>query len=170
MTSSENSIACIGCGALVPDSNGPTHKYLDASPGCFALFSEVLANEYSDFRYARVHHLTTDTYPLQHPGTPSPQTIQSAAVHLISLYLTLERDFDPMQAAQVKQKASQHKQHFAWLDPPATFGEITIVDVHAAPDANAHIEIVSQWAKAVWTAWHAYHEMIHDWARRFGFA
>jgi len=30
---------CPGCGALYPPSDGPTHRYLGASAGCFALFS-----------------------------------------------------------------------------------------------------------------------------------
>ena len=65
-------IACTGCGALVPDTPGPTHRYIGASPQCWALFGEVLAREYSDFRYASVHQLTVDSYAAQHPGTPSP--------------------------------------------------------------------------------------------------
>lgn len=56
-------IACIGCGALVPDSDGPTLRYPDAaSPGCWAVFGEILAREYGEFGYPDVHHLTVDAY------------------------------------------------------------------------------------------------------------
>lgn len=56
------SAPCPGCGALVPSSDGPTHPYLGASPGC-------------------------------------------------------------------------------WV-PPASPGEVTVLDVHAAPDAVRHAERV----------------------------
>jgi len=32
-------LPCPGCGALYPPSDAPTHRYLGASAGCFALFS-----------------------------------------------------------------------------------------------------------------------------------
>ena len=73
---------CPGCGALAPRSDGPAHRYLGASPGCWAIFGEVLAREYSDQRYWPVHHLTVDAYAIQHPGEPSTQTIQPASLRL----------------------------------------------------------------------------------------
>ena len=87
---------CVGCGALVPEIEGPTHRYLGASPGCWAVYGEVLEKEYGDYlRYAPVHRLTVDAYAAQHPGVPSPQSIQSVAVHLIRLHLVLERGLRP---------------------------------------------------------------------------
>jgi Family of unknown function (DUF5946) len=46
-------VPCLGCGALVPDSDGPgpTHAYMLASPGCWALYGEVSSREYSDLAY-----------------------------------------------------------------------------------------------------------------------
>src|SRR5687768_12382269 len=82
---------CAGCGALVPDSDGPTHAYIGASPGCWAVFGEVTAREYGDYRYASTHRFTVDVYAAQHPGPPERRSIQSVAVHLISLHLALEK-------------------------------------------------------------------------------
>lgn len=31
----EKRVPCPGCGARFPDRNGPTHRYLEASPGCW---------------------------------------------------------------------------------------------------------------------------------------
>ena len=78
----ESRIPCIGCGALVPQQDGPTHRYMESSPGCWAIYCEVLAQEYSDIAFATAHRLTVDAYAVQHPGTPSPQSIQSIGVHL----------------------------------------------------------------------------------------
>ncbi len=68
---------CVGCGALVLDIEGPTHRYLGVLPGCWALYGEVLKREYSDHREWLVHRLTVDAYAVQHQGESSPQTIQS---------------------------------------------------------------------------------------------
>ncbi len=76
------SVSCFSCGALAPDIDGPVHRYMDSSPGCWALFGEVLAREYSDYNYASHHRLTVDAYAVQHPGKPSPPSIGSVAVHL----------------------------------------------------------------------------------------
>lgn len=162
MTTSDKQETCIGCGALVPMSDGPVHAYLGASAGCWAIFGEVMAREYSDFRYAKVHHLSVDAYALQHPGTPQPQTIQSAAVHLISLYRQLEHGDNAMEAAQVKQRATQFKDRFTWLEPPESLGAMTIMDVYAADDANKHVAIVTEWAQVVWQAWADHHPVV-DW-------
>lgn len=39
---------CFSCGGLYPNVDGPVHKYMDSSPGCWAIYGEVLAKEYSD--------------------------------------------------------------------------------------------------------------------------
>ena len=40
-------IQCFACCALVPDIDGPTHKYMLSAPGCWKLYGEILAKEYS---------------------------------------------------------------------------------------------------------------------------
>ena len=67
---------------------------MESSPGCWAAFGEVLALEYSEASYARAHRLSVDAYAVQHPGRPSPQSVQSVALHLISLCLILEQGLD----------------------------------------------------------------------------
>ena len=41
-------VNCMGCGGLVPDITGPTHEYMESSPGCWQAYGEVLGREYSD--------------------------------------------------------------------------------------------------------------------------
>ena len=159
-------IACLGCGARVPDVEGPTHRYLGASPGCWAVFGEVLAREYSDFRYGRAHQLAVDAYAAQHPGEPSPQTIQSVAVHLLSLYWILERGRSASEAARGRQRVAVRKSDFVWLAPPSSPGEITVVDVQAAASPEAHLERAHDWARSVWDAWSEHHETVRRWAQR----
>jgi hypothetical protein len=93
------------------------------------MYGEVLAREYSDPASAKAHRLTVDAYAVQHPGKPSPQTIQSVAIHLSSLCLVLERGFDPGRATAAMQTLAKHKASFVWLPPPESLGERTVVDV-----------------------------------------
>lgn len=158
-------IACIGCGAQVPDIDGPTHKYLGASPGCWKIYSDVLAKEYGDPEYMKVHRLTVDAYSLQHLGTESPQTIQSMNLHLMALCAALEHnveyDFIP-KIMNRRLKEYKDKEIFSWLNPPPSLGSITIVEVAKATTLREHTEIVNAWARDVWQQWHEHHELIEE--------
>jgi len=142
---------------------GPTHRYMESSPGCWQLYGEVLAREYSDRAFWISHRLTVDAYAVQHPGQPSPQSIQSVAVHLISLHLLLDRKVAPGYAIRAIRAAVTVSGRFTWLPPPASMGAVTVVDVHAARDAPDHADRVRAWAAAAWLAWSPYHATIRSW-------
>ncbi|UCF68128.1 MAG: hypothetical protein JSV80_02175 [Acidobacteriota bacterium] len=164
MELSKKTIRCRGCRALVLDTAGPTHRYVGASPGCWQLYGEVLAREYSNVRFAAVHGLTVDCYAVQHPGTPSPQTIRSVARHLIRLHLVLEREFDPRQATRAMQNAGLKKGDLKWLEPPASPGSTTVLDVRRAADPIEHRDRVLAWSRSVWQAWTPHHATVRRWA------
>ncbi|BAU43276.1 hypothetical protein O77CONTIG1_03104 [Leptolyngbya sp. O-77] len=154
---------CLGCSAMVPFSSGATHEYLLASPGCWAMYGDVLAREYSDAAYASVHRLTVDAYAVQHPGVPSPQSIQSVALHLISLCLVLECGFDMDQATRAMRQHTHRKSDFVWLTPPSHLGDKTVLEVWQAQDAATHIQAVWDWARSAWSAWESHHQQIRQW-------
>ena len=154
---------CPGCGGLFEDNPGPTHRYLEASPGCWAAYGEVLVREYSDPAYYRIHRLTVDSYAVQHPGRPSPQSIQSVAVHLISLCLVLENNVDVQRATAAMQTAVKTKGRFVWLTPPTSLGVVTVAEVCAAKHADEHVKQVYSWAKSAWQAWAPHHATVRSW-------
>ena len=156
-------LKCMGCGGSFADIQGPTHRYLESPPGCWAAYGEVLVREYSDPAYFRIHRLTVDAYAVQHPGHPSPQSIQSVAVHLISLCLVLEREVDVQRATRAMQQAVKTKGRFVWLDPPTSLGTVTVADVQSAKNAEEHQKLVRAWADSAWSAWLQYHETIYKW-------
>jgi hypothetical protein len=156
-------IACPGCGRLYPHFDGPTHPYIGASPGCWAVYGEVLAREYGEFGYPDVHRLTVDAYAAQHPGVPSAQSIQSVAGHLIGLYLALERGF-PSRVVTSAIRAAAARGGFVWLEPPADRGHIAVRDVIGATNLNDHTARVQEWATAVWSAWSPHAARIRAWA------
>ncbi len=155
---------CTGCGAPVRVTDGPTHPYIGASPGCWAIYGEVLAREYGEYAYPPVHRLTVDAYAAQHPGVPSRRSIQSVAVHLIGLHLTLERGYEPERATAAIRDVLARAQDFVWLEPPASRGAVTVVDVVEARDLAEHTERVEAWAGSIWEAWKPHHDTIRRWA------
>ncbi len=157
---------CSGCGAVVPDLDGPTHRYSGASPRCWRLYGEVLGREYADYsRFAPVHRLTVDAYAAQHPGTPSPQAIGSVGAHLVRLHLQLESGLPHDRANDAMLEISSRlKEGFVWLDPPASPGDATVLDVLDAPGPDEHMARVRGWAASVWEAWASHHETVRRWA------
>lgn len=173
---------CPACGARVPAGDGPAHPYYGAAPGCWALYGEVLAREYSDYRFARRHRLTADAYAAQHPGRSEDlRAVQSVAVHLVGLCLSLEppaalspgRELAPLLQAAAADRSAGYRR----LPPPADLGAVTVADVHAAVQtddrgepngahAAAHLAAVERWAASVWAAWAAHHGEVRGWAAR----
>jgi Family of unknown function (DUF5946) len=163
MLQSTNTIRCIGCAALVPDIAGPTHRYMESSPGCWAIYGEVLAREYSNPAYGIMHRLTVDAYAVQHPGKRSSQSIQSVAIHLLRLYLILERGYTDASAAKAMPILARHKGSFYWMDPPPSLGDETVLHVRSAKDPTAYEQAVWEWARSAWQAWAPHHEQIRLW-------
>jgi len=143
---------CEACGAPVA---GVT--------ACRALFDELLAREFGDYRYARLHRLTVDTYALQHPEEYM-RSAKSFVAHLTGICAAMETD----EAAAVNQSVQQ------WLNgpkaierphdvPPGKRGELTIVDVHDATDPDDYLRRLQDWARSAWMAWAAHHDMARQW-------
>ena len=139
---------CEDCGAVV--AQGKT--------GCLNLFEEILAREFSDYRYGKIHRLTVDAYSLQHPAAYM-RSGKSFAAHLTGMCAAFEYD-DTLALNQAVQK---------WLstnptiDKPAGLpeqrGSITIIHIHTARDAEEHTIRVREWAQDVWTAWSDHHDL-----------
>ena len=144
-------------------TNGPMHRYMESSPGCWAAYGEVLAREYSDAAYASMHQLTVDAFAVQHPGRPSAQSIQSVALHLIRLCLLLECGLEIGRANEAMLKATESKKKFVWLPPPPVRGAVTVGDVHGANTSQEHVTRVRQWAESAWQAWEPHHSQIRAW-------
>jgi hypothetical protein len=160
-------IACPGCGALVPDIQGPTHNYIESAPGCWAAYGEILQREYGEFEYPPVHRLTVDVYAVQHPGRALRRASQSVALHLVSLCLMIEYGKTPEEAMRGMMGVLAHRPALGWLTPPDTRGEITVLQVRGAADEPEHEQRVRAWARSVWNAWGAHHQTIHEWLKRF---
>jgi len=158
--------ACPGCGVVLPAVDGPVHRYMESSAACWARYGEILAREYSDPELMQeCHRLTTDTFAVQHPGRPSPQSIQSVAIHLIALHAVLDLGLSHEQTRALLSRAADNMQ-FQWLDRPANLGAVTVADVARAGSNAEHIEAVRSWANAAWQAWSPHHAQVRAWMER----
>jgi hypothetical protein len=137
---------------MFPDIDGPTHRYMESSPGCWAAYGEVLAREYSNPPLMGVHRISVDTYAIQHPGKPSRQTIQSVNCHLLRLLLMVDRGLPQDKANDVMSKFI-HAEGLMWLDPPASVGALTVASVLPCVEMEAHKAAVHAWARSALDAW-----------------
>ena len=145
--------SCPECGAPV----------LGGRDACQRLFDEVLAREFGDYRYARVHRLTVDVYSLQHPAEYM-RSAKSYAAHLTGMYVAIEEDV----MAETNRAVQQ------WLNGPRRLprpgdaaprqrGVLTIIHVHGAGDPEDHVRRVREWALSTWEAWRDYHQVARQW-------
>lgn len=143
-----DSDTCGDCGAVV--ANGKS--------GCLGLFEEILAREFSDYRYGKIHRLTVDTYALQHPDRYM-RSGKSFAAHLTGMCAALEYE-DPFALNQVVQRwLSTNPQINKPTRIPEHRGNLTITYIHSASDTDEHVKRVREWAQAVWPAWSQHHDL-----------
>ena len=156
---------CPGCHArYLPHVGDETHPYIGASPACWSTFGEVLAREFGDVAFGRVHRHTVDVYAAQHPGTDDRRQRQSVALHLVGICHWLEHGlaFDRLNA--ITQRLANEDRPWPWLTPPTSF-PITVGDVLVARDGPEHVGLVREWAETTWAAWAAHHDTVRAWAR-----
>jgi hypothetical protein len=162
---------CPGCGAALPKSDGPTHRYIGASAACWVIFSNLSNAGEPPLVPSPWNNLLTDAYAAQHPGTPSPQAIQSVAIHLLTLYGVFVRGIAPGNAMWIRQralrdKAAQHK-HFHWLTPPRFEGSLTVADIVQLPTPAARTAQVQVYVAQVWDLWSQDHRStVEGWYNR----
>jgi hypothetical protein len=156
----EGRVPCIGCGALVPDSEGPTHRYIGASPGCWAIYTELGAR---GLAATELSMLVVDAYAVQHPGVPGRQSTPSVWVHLITLHLILEAAWPTSRAIRLRAAAADAFDRWPWLEPPISMGALTVVDVVEAAERDA--TVVERWVRGAWDAWRDHHAAVRSQAR-----
>ncbi len=155
---------CVGCGSMLEPITGPTHRYMLSSPACFALYSEVLAHEYSDPALMQIHRLTVDAFAVQHPGDGSTrQAIQSVGLHLARLGMQLEQLRRPEEANDIMLVLGKHKSELVSLKPPKRY-TMTVSDVAKFAGKPEHARLVKEWAQSAWDDWSDHHAYIIQWA------
>lgn len=163
---------CPNCTALLPPHDGPTHRYIGASAACWALYSALNVGEppVAPTPYAS---LMVDAYAAQHYGVPSPQAIQSVAVHLLTLYGVLEEGLAVEQALWLRTrplrdgKTAKHSR-FHWLTPPDFTGSLTVADIVQATTPAERAVVTQRYVESVWSIWAAQAQAtVAQWYERY---
>ncbi len=147
---------CPICGAEVPPSDGPVHAYVPSSPGCWALFGAVQADEMQRFRYpSSARRIVVDAYLAQHPGDGRDRRDrQSVFLHLIGLCAVLERGSDAKRATTALRRALDGRPDFPMLQRSKGPGDLTITSMVGASDLADYEARARRWGAAVWGSWH----------------
>ena len=155
---------CPGCAGEFPDVDGPTHRYMTSSPGCWAAFGEVLAADYSQPSRMAFHQVVVDSYAAQHPGDGSRQAAQSVGLHLMTLCLFLEHDVDPAQGPRLHQQMID-RPAFRPLERTGP-GALTVAHLHGGDPRKQAFA----WGRAVWDSYAPSHDVVRTWLRQAGFS
>lgn len=150
-------VPCIGCGGLVPDVDGPVHRYMDASPGCWRAYTELLVGVLPPSPLAP---LTVDAYAVTHPGVPGPQSTPSVWIHLVTMCFVLERGWRVDQVVRLRRLVADSFAGWPWLPPPTTMSPVTAIDLSAAAldgDLSAAAALGDAWVESAWVAWAGQH-------------
>lgn len=139
---------CEDCGADVAQGKA----------GCLQLFEEILAREFSDYRYGKIHRLTVDSYSLQHPQAYM-RSGKSFAAHLTGMCAALEYEDPPAVNRAVQKWLSSNPKIDKPLHLPDQRGNLTIRYIHCASNVEEHTQRVREWARDVWRAWSEHHEL-----------
>ena len=164
---------CPDCGVKLPPVDGPRHRYIGASAACWALFAALNNAGEPPLASGKWNGLITDAYAAQHPGTPSPQAIQSVAVHVLALYGVIERGRPHGQAQWLRLRALDERYgpkrgRFHWLTPPDLTKTEPLTSITTPSTPAARTAAVEIYVKSVLHAWQAAHEKtIAGWYEQF---
>lgn len=152
-------VGCPGCGLELPAEPGAgSHRYFNASPECWGVFGEVLAEDYGDaMRFAATHQLSVDAYAAQHAGGAHPQ--RSVTIHLVGLQLVLEAGLRPTAVPPLLQALATATQRWPPLELPSRRWTLTVGEVALAEEP---VTVVRAWAEEVWQAFEASHRSIRQ--------
>jgi len=176
---------CPGCGALFPEHDGPTHRYIGASAGCWALISwwivsgetgitELVAQSRIPDAHVPVpahgdapliELLWGDAYGVQHHGGNSAQAIQSVAVHLLDLHGIISGE--TTRPGWAIERALRVRGAFRKLDPPPLGSALTFRHLFAGGGVGTPVTR-SQYVVSVYEAWMALHRsIVEQWYERY---
>ena len=130
--------------------------------GCEAIFQEVIARDFSDPLYFRVHRMLVDVYSLQHPARYCASA-KSFAAHFTGIACLLEHGGNRATGSEKLRAWLNGGAKIAKPELPAFRGALTIADVRGAADPAAHERAVEAWARSTWAAYAPLHALARGW-------
>ena len=160
---------CPGCKASLEPVDGPTHRYIGASPACWQIYTTLVAGGYAIVGADQYGSLMVDAYAAQHPGVESPQARQSVAVHLLTLWAILRAGADVEKAIDIRVRAvsiGKRTGGFDWLQPAPESYPLTVASLTSSTPINA--ASIDLYVGGVLGSWMTNHEAaIRKWHDRY---
>jgi hypothetical protein len=156
-------IKCPGCLAEFQKTTDEpiSHPYIGALPECWSIFNEILAKEFSDPEYFKVHRITVDAYCASHIGDQNDRRArQSANLHLMALYLMFEEKKEGKDILSFLKKMTETKRDWPPLLQRDHSQWLTVKDVIQARDAFSHSIRITEWGNSVWESYMDCHSQI----------
>ena len=151
----EAALRCSGCGLVVQGGTA----------GCQAIMDELLARDFSDVSYFRVHRMLVDTYSLQHPDRYC-LSAKSLAAHLTGLCWLIEHGGSRAVGSESLRRWLNGAPRIEKPDIPSFRGKLTVADVRDAPDPGEYARALERWAGSTWEAYSALHSLARHWVQQ----
>lgn len=145
---------CSGCGLEIAGGR----------EGCQALFDELLARQFADQEYSRLHRLMVDAYCLQH-AEEYCASAKSLMAHLGGACCAFEHGNEP----GVHQSLLRSLNGAPAIERPPTpvfRGGITIADLSSVFDPDSYLHTIEKWARSVWESYAALHPFARQWIEK----
>lgn len=97
-----------------------------------------------------LHQHVVDAYGVQHANEKSKPI--GVCFGLVGLYLHVERQFTGRQVQRAHMQLAKDRKPWPTFALPANRGEMTAIDVMAAPEGDARDEAIHAWCRSVWAA------------------
>lgn len=157
--------SCV-CGVAATTTSAVEHPYVPATPGCWALFGQVQADEMTRFGYPDAHGWVVDAYTASHPGPGTdPRDTRSVAVHLVALHARLHLGMPSPAVRRLVLSERRVTSPVPPLVPPAQPATVTVLSMLGARDLEDYTARARVWATAVWASWsHEHDRLLTLWA------
>ena len=160
---------CPGCKSTLEQLDGPTHRYIGATPACWRAYTTLAGGGYPIVGSERYGNLLVDAYAAQHPGVDSPQTRQSVAVHLVTLWAILRAGADVEKAIDIRVRVvsvGRKTGGFEWLVPAPESYPLTVAGLISSEPIDA--TSIDLFVGGVLGSWSVNHESsIREWHDRY---
>lgn len=130
--------------------------------GCKSRFDEVIARDFSNALYFRIHRLVVDTYCLQHPDEYCASA-KSLAAHLVGLCSILEDGASPATGSAKLQQWLNGAKQLTKPQLPERRGLIRLGDLPMEADPNGWEQAVRNWADETWKAYETLQPLAREW-------
>jgi hypothetical protein len=140
---------------------------MENSPGCWRVFGELVAADYSSAERMTFHQVIVDAYAAQHPGSGDRRQVQSVGLHLMTLCLFLEHDVDPALGPTLHRRMIDR----AVFTPLLRTGPGELTAAHVPTDGPVGLtrRAAYEWANAVWATYEPAQLTVMEWLRVAGF-